>query len=114
LILLVTVKYFVDGFLIGISTAINYKAGIILGFANFGNGLSGYGIRFSFGEMYSFGSFCGDVWTSSIDVPFCRFRRSDGSATKAIPAEFIGMVAFGTVALVFLVCNELLIEAQVI
>ncbi len=35
-----------------------------------------------------------------------------GNAVKSITALFIAMVAFGSVALLFLVCNELLIEAR--
>jgi hypothetical protein len=33
-------------------------------------------------------------------------------AAQSVPAVYIGFVAFGVVALLFLVCNELLIEAR--
>ena len=35
-----------------------------------------------------------------------------GSASSAIPAVYVAFVAFGVVALLSLVCNELLIEAR--
>jgi zinc transporter ZupT len=35
-----------------------------------------------------------------------------GATVQAIPIIFVAMVSFGAVALLFLVCNELLIEAR--
>lgn len=34
------------------------------------------------------------------------------AASHSVPAVYVGFVAFGVVALLFLVCNELLIEAR--
>ena len=51
-------------------------------------------------------------------LPPCIMLLSSGlgaelaAASQAIPAVFVGFVAFGTVALLALACNELFIEAQ--
>lgn len=33
-------------------------------------------------------------------------------AARSVPAVYVGFVSFGVVALLFLVCNELIIEAR--
>lgn len=105
-----------DGFLIGISSVISMKAGIILSFAN-SLEMSFLGMAYSARLRKCTGS---TVWARNIALyspPFIMFCASGigaavGSSVQALPALFIGMVSFGAVALLFLVTNELLIEAR--
>lgn len=116
LVLPVCMDCFVDGFLIGISTAINLQAGIILGFANCLE-MGFLGMAYAARLVKCTGS---SAMTRTIALygPPCLMLFSAGlgaavgETTRHVPALFISMVAFGSVALLFLVCNELLIEAK--
>jgi zinc transporter ZupT len=116
LVLPVTMDCFVDGFLIGISTSINFKAGIILGFANCLE-MGFLGMAYASRLVKCTGSAAWARFLALYGPPLVMFLSAGlggavGDIFRSIPSVFIGMVAFGTVALVFLVCNELLIEAH--
>lgn len=116
LVVPVTVDCFVDGFLIGVSCAIAPAAGIILGAANCLEMASlgmAYAARIN---KCTRSSMCARLLALYLP-PLLMFLVAGlgalvGVAAKAIPAVFIALVAFGVVALLSLVCNELLIEAK--
>lgn len=116
LVMPVCLDAFVDGFLIGISSVISLKAGIVLSFANCLE-MSFLGMAYSSRLKKCTGS---SLLARSIALytpPLVMFLASGigaalGSAVETLPALFIAMVAFGAVALLFLVANELLIEAR--
>jgi zinc transporter ZupT len=116
LVLPVCLDCFVDGFLIGISSIISLKAGIILSFANCLE-MSFLGMAYSARLKKCTGS---SILVRNIALygpPMIMFCASGigaalGIAVEHLPVVFIGLVAFGTVALVYLVCNELIIEAK--
>lgn len=116
LIIPVCMDCFVDGFLIGISSSISLKAGIVLGFAN-SLEMAFLGMAYTARLIKCTGS---PVYLRRIALygpPFIMFLASGlgallGDTVSHIRAVFIGLVAFGAVALLFLVCNELLIEAH--
>jgi len=116
LVLPVTMDCFVDGFLIGISTAINFKAGVVLGAANcLEMGFLGmaYAARLKKCTATPFRIRMLALYGPPLLMTFSAVLGAlVGDATRASPAIFIALVAFGSVALLFLVCNELLIEAR--
>jgi zinc transporter ZupT len=116
LIIPVTLDCFVDGFLIGISSSISLKAGIVLGFANCLE-MAFLGMAYTARLIKCTGSSYTVRMLALYCPPFVMFLSSGigavfGGAVQHIDAAFIGLVAFGAVALLFLVCNELLIEAK--
>ena len=116
LVLPVILDCFVDGALIGISISISTKAGMILAFAN-SLEMSFLGMAYASRLLKCTGS---SFLARSIAVyvpPIIMFLSVGvgavlGKTTEEYPILFIGLVAFGVVALLFLVCNELLIEAN--
>lgn len=116
LVLPVCLDSFVDGFLIGISSVISIKAGIILSFANCLE-MSFLGMAYSSRLKKCTGSTLFTRTVALYTPPLIMFMASGvgaalGSVVQDLPALFIGLVAFGAVALMFLVTNELLIEAH--
>jgi len=116
LVLPVTMDCFVDGFLIGISTAINFKAGAVLGAANCLE-MSFLGMAYAARLKKCTASSFLDRMLALYAPPLLMTASAIlgavvGDATRASRAIFIALVAFGSVALLFLVCNELLIEAR--
>lgn len=116
LVMPVCLDSFVDGFLIGISSVISFKAGVILSIANCLE-MSFLGMAYSARLKKCTGSSLFYRTLALYTPPFIMFFASGigaalGSAVQNLPALFIGMVAFGAVALLFLVTNELLIEAR--
>eukprot|EP01040_Poterioochromonas_malhamensis_P010505 gene10505-11436_t len=116
LVMPVCLDSFVDGFLIGISSVISIKAGIILSFANCLE-MSFLGMAYSSRLKKCTGSTILARNIALYTPPLIMLLASGlgaalGSVVQDLPALFIGMVAFGAVALLFLVCNELLIEAR--
>lgn len=116
LVLPVIMDCFVDGFLMGISTSISLQAGYILGFAN-SLEMAFLGMAYAARLVKCTGSSYKARVAALYGPPLLMFvsagvGASIGDATRQITALFIGMVAFGAVALLFLVCNELLIEAR--
>lgn len=116
LILPVTIDCFVDGFLIGVSVAISPKAGFILAVANCFE-MSFLGMAYASRLVKCTGASLLSRNLALYCPPLVMFLASGLGALMAntvshIPMIFIAFVAFGVVALLFLVCNELLIEAK--
>ena len=116
LVVPVTMDCFTDGLLIGVSCAIRPKAGIILAFANMLE-MGFLGIAFSWRLAKCTGS-SKIVRNSSLYLPPLVMWASAvlggylASSARGKPLVFVSIVAFGVVALLYLVCNELLIEAR--
>jgi zinc transporter, ZIP family len=116
LVLPVIMDGFVDGFLIGIAISISMKAGIILSAANCLE-MSFLGMAYASRLSKCTGSskFANVIALYSPPVVMLiasGLGAAIGAAVQALPVIFIAMVSFGSVALLFLVCNELLIEAR--
>ncbi|KAJ1433638.1 hypothetical protein B484DRAFT_447182 [Ochromonadaceae sp. CCMP2298] len=116
LVLPVTIDCFVDGFLIGVSVAISPKAGIVLAFANCFE-MSFLGMAYASRLVKCTGTSALKRGIALYGPPLLMFFAAGvgaalAGAVKHIPMLFIAFVAFGVVALLFLVCNELLIEAR--
>ncbi len=116
LVLPVCMDGFVDGFLIGISSAVSLKAGIILSIANCLE-MSFLGMAYASRLVKCTGSSKDAVNLALYGPPLLMLLASGlgaaiGASVQAIPIIFVAMVSFGAVALLFLVCNELLIEAR--
>lgn len=116
LVVPVTVDCLVDGFLIGVSCSLAPAAGIILGAANcleMGSLGMAYAARI---KKCTGSSFLARLVALYVP-PLLMFLISGlgalvGVEAQSIPTIFIALVAFGVVALLSLVCNELLIEAK--
>lgn len=116
LVLPVTMDCFVDGFLIGVSTSISFKAGAVLGAANCLE-MSFLGMAYAARLKKCTASSYRNRMLALYGPPLLMTASAVlgavvGDATRAVYAIFIALVAFGSVALLFLVCNELLIEAR--
>lgn len=116
LIIPVVVDCFADGFLIGVSCAVSPKAGIVLGFANCLE-MSFLGMGYAARLKRCTGSSRCARYVALYGPPLIMFLSSGFGAFVAVlslqtPAIFISFVAFGAVALVALVCGELIIEAR--
>lgn len=116
LILPVTIDCFVDGFLIGVSVAISPKAGFILAIANCFE-MAFLGMAYASRLVRCTGTSAFKRNLALYAPPFVMFLAAGlgallAGATRETPMIFIAFVAFGVVALMFLVCNELLIEAK--
>lgn len=116
LVIPVALDCFVDGFLIGVSCGISPQAGIVLGAANTLE-------MASLGMAYSvrLNKCTGSSWMArqiALYSPPLLMLLSAGlgaflsEQARDIPAVFVAFVAFGVVALLSLVCTELLIEAK--
>jgi zinc transporter ZupT len=116
LIIPVTIDGFVDGFMIGIACAVSRKAGVILSCANCLE-MAFLGMAVSVRVRKCTGSTIFVRYASILGPPLVMFFATLlgtvlGSGAKAIPILFVTFVSFGIVALLFLVCNELLTEAR--
>jgi len=105
-----------DGFLLGISSTISLKAGIILSFANCLE-MSFLGMAYASRLVKCTGSSFEKRTLALYGPAFIMFISSIiggaiGSAVQDITAVYVAMVSFGAVALLYLVTNELLIEAR--
>lgn len=118
LILPVVLDCMVDGFLMGVSSSISLKAGIVLSLANCLEmaflGMA-YSARLSKCTARTAAPLLHTV--ALYGPPFVMLLSAGlgaliGEAVQNSPAIFIGLVSFGAVALLFLVCNELLVEAK--
>ena len=116
LVLPVIVDSIVDGFLIGLSVALAPKAGYILAGANCLE-MSFLGMALTVRVMKCTGSSEIVRNLSIIVPPFIMLFASTMGALVGVSVldhhiYFVMFVSFGVVALLFLVCNELLIEAK--
>ena len=112
----VSIDAIVDGFLIGITCALSRRGGLILGFANCLE-MAFLGMAFSARVIRCTGSSLqwrlATISTPPLLMLICTgFGSLAGAAAREIPALFMSFVSFGIVALLFLVCSELLIEAR--
>jgi ZIP family zinc transporter len=107
---------FQDGFLIGVTCGVSPRAGLIIGLANCLE-MGFLGMALSSRVSNCTGSPPLHRYLAILIPPLEMFLASGigaavGGATMDIPILYIALVAFGVVALLFLVCNELLIEAK--
>jgi zinc transporter ZupT len=106
----------VDGFLVGSTSAISPQAGIVLGVANMIE-MGFLGLAVSVRVNKCTGSSAMARYTSLVMPPLIMFFAAvigslSGSAARAHPVVFISFISFAIVALLFLVVNELLVEAR--
>ena len=116
LIIPVCIDSFVDGFLIGITVSISFKAGLILSLANCLE-MGFLGMALTTRVMKCTKSSVTARYASIIVPPLIMFFAAGiggeiGLISHAQPIIFVALVAFGVIAILFLVCNELLIEAR--
>jgi zinc transporter ZupT len=116
LVIPVTLDCFVDGFLIGVTSGLSPHAGIVLGIANCLE-MGFLGMAYSLRLKKCTGSGWALQQIALFGPPGLMFLSSGLGAyisyeARDSPAVFVGFVAFGTVALLSLVCTELLIEAK--
>lgn len=116
LFLPVTIDAAVDGFLIGITCSISFRAGLILGFANCLE-MGFLGMSFSARVVKCTGSSkFARLVTVVVPPLFMQTATGVGAVTgmvvKSFPLLFVSFVSFGIVALLYLACNELILEAS--
>ena len=116
LVVPVTLDCFVDGFLIGVTCAIAPKAGIILGAANCLE-MGSLGMAYAVRLKRCTGTRPSVRFLALFLPPILMFLSSGigaalGQASQAVPAVYVGFVAFGVVALLALSLNELIVEAK--
>ena len=107
---------FVDGFLIGVACALSRRAGWILALANCLE-MSFLGMAVSMRVRKCTGSSQQARYACIIVPPLIMLGATIlgavvGSVSKAYPILFVTFVAFGVIALLYLVFNELLAEAR--
>ena len=112
----VYVDSFIDGFLIGIACIFSQHAGLVLAAANVLE-MGFVGASFANTVSRCNGSsrqtrFIAIYVAPPIMLAGAAIGAAVGDASKGTPAVFTGFVAFGSVALLFLVTHELLIEAH--
>lgn len=112
----VVVDCIVDGFLMGSTAAVSLRAGSILAFAN-SLEMGFLGMAVSLKVQKCTASYPSTRLLSLIVPPFIMLAAAVGgmcaaSVSQAHPVLFTGFIAFGIVALVHLVINELLSEAR--
>ena len=116
LIIPVTVDCIVDGFLLGTTSAISLRAGIVLAFANMIE-MGFLGLAVSVRIQKCTGSSVAARYASLVLPPLIMLLSSVlgamcGALSRNAPTVYIGFISFGIVALVYLVVNELLVEAR--
>lgn len=116
LIVPVIVDCIVDGFLVGSTSAVSPRAGIILGIANMIE-MGFLGLAVSLRVSKCTGSSLIARTTVLVMPPLIMLGASvfgalSGSLAREHPVVFIGFISFGIVALLYLVVNELLVEAR--
>lgn len=107
---------FVDGFLIGVALALSKRAGCILAIANcLEMAFLGMAVSIRVRKCTGSSTF---VRYACITVPPLIMLAATmlgslaGSISKSYPILFVTFVAFGVIALLYLVFNELLVEAR--
>lgn len=107
---------FVDGFLIGVACALSRRAGWILALANCLE-MAFLGMAVSMRVRKCTGSSSFVRYACIVVPPFIMLGATVlgavvGSISKLYPVLFVTFVAFGVIALLYLVFNELLVEAR--
>jgi zinc transporter ZupT len=112
----VTVDSFVDGFLIGISTSVSLRTGLVLAAANILEmGFVGAAFAATVSKCTGASKQHRNLAVATpplVLVAAGVIGGAIGDISKSNPSVFVGFVAFGVVALLFLVTHELLIEAH--
>jgi len=116
LIVPVFVDCIVDGFLVGSTSAVSPRAGIILGLANMIE-MGFLGLAVSLRIRKCTGSSATARCLVLVLPPLVMLLAAgvgafSGALARAHPVVFIGFISFGIVALLYLVVNELLVEAR--
>lgn len=116
LIVPVFVDCIVDGFLVGSTSAVSPRAGIILGLANMIE-MGFLGLAVSLRIRKCTGSSATARGLVLVLPPLVMLLAAgvgafSGALARAHPVVFIGFISFGIVALLYLVVNELLVEAR--
>ena len=116
LIVPVIIDCIVDGFLVGSTSAVSPRAGIILGIANMIE-MGFLGLAVSLRVSKCTGSSTVARTTVLVLPPLIMLGAAvigavSGALARAHPVVFIGFISFGIVALLYLVVNELLVEAR--
>jgi zinc transporter ZupT len=116
LIVPICIDAVLDGLLIGFATVASPSAGIILSVANIVE-MSFVGISLAIAVAQCTGSTVLARRATVSAPPFLMVLAAaggaaGGGAARAMPPLFAGIIAFGMVGLVFLVCSELLIAAH--
>lgn len=116
LLIPVCIDAFVDGFLIGIACGLSPKAGYILGVANCLE-MGFLGLALTARVMKCTGSSLLMRYAAIVLPPLIMWLAAPlggfiGAVTLAYPIVYVSFVSFGVLAILFLVCNELLIEAK--
>lgn len=112
----VTVDCIVDGFLVGTTCSISVRAGFILAMANcIEMGFLGLAVSMRVKQCTASSVFA--RYTALIMPPIIMLLASVlgsfvGSTARSYPMLYIGFISFGVVALLYLVVNELLVEAR--
>lgn len=116
LMLPVTVDCIVDGFMVGITCSISIRAGFILALANcIEMGFLGLAVALRIKQCTA--SSVTNRYAALIVPPlmmlvFSVLGAYIGNSARNYPMVYIGIIAFGVVALLYLVVNELLVEAR--
>ena len=105
-----------DGFLIGVACSLSPSAGIVLGAANCLE-MASLGIAYASSikkctAATAVGRTLALYIPPSLMLLFSGLGAFIGVLASSVPAVYIALVAFGVIALLALVCNELLIEAR--
>ena len=105
-----------DGFLVGVTCSISKKAGIVLALANCIE-MSLLGMALSARVVKCTGSPLLFRYAAISTPPLCMIGGAVvgcflGDISQSDPIMFVAFVSFGIVALLYLVCNELIIEAR--
>lgn len=116
LIVPVFVDCIVDGFLVGTTSAVSPRAGIILGLANMIE-MGFLGLAVSLRIRKCTGSSATARCLVLVLPPLAMLLAAgvgafSGALARTYPVVFIGFISFGIVALLYLVVNELLVEAR--
>ncbi len=116
LIIPVIIDSMVDGLLIGITASISIKAGIVVALANCLE-MAFLGMALTSRVMRCTGSTVTMRYLCIVVSPLLMWLAAGlggllGLACQSVPIAFTAVIAFGVVAILFLVCNELLIEAR--
>jgi zinc transporter ZupT len=116
LVIPVAMDSFVDGLLIGIASALQFRAGLVLALANMME-MGFLGMAYSLRISRCTGSSVMVRNVALFSPPLIMTVAAGLGALVAhgarqIPALFVSFVGFGIVALLALVCGELLIEAR--
>ena len=116
LIVPVIVDCIVDGFLVGSTSAVSPRAGIILGIANMIEmGFLGLAVSLRVSKCTASSMLARTtvlVMPPLIMLAAAVFGAVTGALARAHPVLYIGFISFGIVALLYLVVNELLVEAR--